>query len=104
MPSSICTGASNDLCYVTVEVADSASIVHPLADNLIAFHVEGPGMLLAVGNADPTSTERYVGDRRSAYRGRGRAVIKTTGEPGAIRLSARSPGLVDAQVAISVTG
>jgi beta-galactosidase len=99
-PDRATLGAANDLCYVTVEVVDGAGIVHPLANNLIAFHVEGPGTLLAVGNGDPTSTESYVGDRRSVYRGRGLAVVKATGEPGVIRLSARSRGLVDAQVTI----
>jgi beta-galactosidase len=89
-----------DLSYVTIEVVDAGGVIHPLANNLITFHVEGPGALLAVGNADPTSTEPYVGDRRSAFRGRGLAVVKSTGATVEIRLRAESVGLAGAEVVI----
>jgi beta-galactosidase len=91
-----------DLCYVTVEVVDAAGRVHPTAENVLAFAVEGPGTLLAVGNSNPVSTERYAGDRRSAFRGRCLAVVKATGEPGEIRLRAESEGLAGAEVVIRV--
>jgi beta-galactosidase len=91
-----------DLCYVTVEVVDAAGRVHPTAENVLAFAVEGPGTLLAVGNSNPVSTERYAGDRRGTFRGRCLAVVKATGEPGEIRLRAESEGLAAAEVMIRV--
>jgi len=56
--------------------------------------------LVAVGNANPVSTECYVGNRRSAFRGRCLAVVASTGEPGEIRLRAEAAGLTAAETVI----
>ncbi len=92
--------AAGDLSYVTVEVVDSEGRLHPLADHEITFAVEGPGVLLAVGNANPVSEELYVGDHRRAFRGRCLAVVASTGEAGEIRLSATAAGLVAAETVV----
>jgi beta-galactosidase len=92
--------AEGDICYVTVQIVDGAGVVHPTADNLVTFSIEGPGALVAVGNANPVSTEHYVGNRRSAFRGRCLAVVASTGEPGEIRFRAEAAGLTGAEAVI----
>jgi beta-galactosidase len=92
--------AEGDICYVTVQIVDSAGAVHPTADNLVTFSIEGPGALVAVGNANPVSTEYYVGNRRSAFRGRCLAVIASTGEPGEVHFRAEAAGLTVAEAVI----
>lgn len=89
-----------DLCYVTVEITDRKGHPQPHAAHLVQFEVEGEGSLLAVGSADPTSTEDYVGNQRKAYRGRCLAVVKSSGQPGEIRLRASAKGLAPAELVI----
>jgi beta-galactosidase len=89
-----------DLCFIAVQIVDGAGIVHPTAENLVTFRVEGPGALLAVGNANPISMENYAGDRRSAFHGRCLAVVGSTGGSGDIRLRAESAGLRAAETVI----
>jgi beta-galactosidase len=96
--------AGRDICYITVEIVDGAGTAHPTADDMVAFRVEGPGALLAVGNANPLSTESYVGNRRSAFRGRCLAVVASTGEPGEIRFRAEAAGLEAAEIVIRSDG
>jgi len=89
-----------DLCYVTVEILDKGGQVHPCADRSIYFTVKGEGVLAAVGNADPISTEGYRGNQRQTYRGRCLVVLKPTGNPGSIQLRAQADGLEVAELVI----
>ena len=86
---------------MTVEVLDAQGRVHPKADDLIVFSLEGEGSLTAVGNSNPVSTESYTGDRRRAFRGRCLAVVKSNGKAGAIRLRAEAEGLEPAETIIT---
>jgi beta-galactosidase len=92
----------DDLSFVTVEVVDESGLAHPNADRLVSFTVEGVGTIAAVGNGDPVSTESYRGDRRSAYRGRCLVVLRSSGEPGAIRLRAEAEGLTAGETEVRV--
>ncbi len=91
---------SLDLCYVTVEVLDADGHIHPTADNTIYFTINGPGNILAVGSSNPLSEESYIGNHRKAFRGRALVVVKSTPEPGEIRLSAHADGLEGTEIRI----
>jgi beta-galactosidase len=91
-----------DLSFVTVEIIDADGLVHPNAGHIVSFAIEGEGAIAAVGNGDPMSTEPYMGDRRSAYRGRCLVVLKSSGARGEIRLRADAAGLAAAETAIGV--
>jgi beta-galactosidase len=93
----------DDLAYLTVEIADAAGTVHPFADRPVRFTVEGAGILLAVGSADPVSTEPYVSNVRTTHRGRALAVVRTSGAPGEIRMTAEADGLTPATVTLMVS-
>ena len=90
-----------DLCYITVEVTDELGRVNPTADNNIYFTARGAGKLLAVGSANPTSEEMYVGNQRKVYRGRALVVVKSTDETGEIHLTAQADGLEGAEIVIT---
>jgi beta-galactosidase len=94
--------AGGDLGYVTVEVVDEKGCMNPTADTNIFFTVQGAGEIAAVGSGNPTSAEPYRGNQRSAYRGRCVVVVRSTGQPGEIRLRAQADGLDPAEVVISV--
>ena len=91
-----------DLSYVTVELLDGNGRVHPCADREVFFTVQGAGSLAAVGNANPTSTESYVGHVRSTYHGRCLAALKAGSEPGTITLRAQADGVAPAEIVIQV--
>ncbi len=88
------------LCYVTVEITDRKGRLQPNAGKAIRFEVDGEGSLLAVGSANPISTEPYQASQRKAFRGRCLAVIKSNGRPGEIRLRAAGSGLATAELVI----
>ncbi len=91
-----------DLSFVTVKVTDALGNIHPQADNRIYFTVKGVGSIAAVGSSNPISTDAYVGNQQSAYRGRCLVVVKNNGEPGEIRLCAMADGLEGAETIIQV--
>lgn len=78
----------NDLCYITAELVDENGIVDPNATDLISFEIEGPGKIVAVGNANPMSDESYTASRRSAWKGRCLLVVKTEKQSGKIVVKA----------------
>jgi len=90
---SIIKADGQDLSYITVEVTDAAGIRAPGAENLITFETEGPGTIIAVGNANPVSLESHLRPSRKAWRGRCLVILKSGNEAGTITLKATSPGL-----------
>ncbi|MBF4487794.1 glycoside hydrolase family 2 TIM barrel-domain containing protein [Flavobacterium sp. CSZ] len=82
-----------DLSYITIEITDKDGIFQPNATNRLDFKIEGPGVILGVDNADMKDTEQYVGNTRKAWHGRALVVIKSSHEPGEIKLSVTSNGL-----------
>jgi beta-galactosidase len=94
--------APDSLCYVTVEVVDAQGRRQPNAENALFFTVQGAGEVFAVGNGNPISTESYKGNQRRAYQGRAVVVVKSSGQPGEMRLRAQADGLDAADVVIRV--
>jgi beta-galactosidase len=91
-----------DLSYVTIELTDSAGTRNPGAENLLTFEIDGPGTLVAVGNANPVSLESYQHPARRAWQGRALAIVKSGRKPGTIRLKVSSAALPAAEIAIAV--
>jgi beta-galactosidase len=96
------SATGQDLSFVTVEVSDSVGTIDPNATNRLQFSVDGPGVLVGVGNADITDLDPYVGPARKAWHGRALAVIRSSRRAGTIALTVRSAGLSDAQTTIIV--
>jgi beta-galactosidase len=92
--------AYGDLIYVTVEVVDAAGAVVRHAADEITCAVAGAAELAAIGAAAPYSEELYVGNRRQAFEGRLMAVVRSSGEPGEIRLAAEATGLRSAEIVL----
>jgi len=91
-----------DLSYVTVELTDVNGIRNPRAENPVSFSIDGPGTIVAVGNANPVSIESYQLPRRQAWHGRCLVIIKSETTEGKITLKATSPGLEPASTEITV--
>ncbi len=89
-----------DAVSIWVEVRDGQGRYAPLADNSVAFKIDGPARLIGVGNGDPTSHEPDKGSSRKAFCGLCAAIVQSTKSAGEITVTATSPGLASASVRI----
>jgi beta-galactosidase len=89
-----------DLSYITVEVVDKNGLPHPQAGHQVTFHISGPGLIMAVGNADMTSDEMYQGNQRKLFNGKALVVVRTSRSAGAISLTASATGLKPATLSL----
>ncbi len=89
-----------DVAHLVVEVHDGQGRAVPTAANEIAFSVEGEGKLIGVDNGDPFSHEDFKAGHRLASNGLCLAIVQSTGNPGAVKITASSPGLTPASVSI----
>jgi beta-galactosidase len=90
-----------DLSYITVELTDASGIRNRKAENLVKFSIEGEGTIVGVGNANPMSIESNQLPQRKAWRGRCLVIVKSSGKPGTISLSASVEGLPGAVAGIT---
>jgi beta-galactosidase len=91
-----------DVAHVEVAVVDADGVVVPMSDALVRFTVDGAGRLLAVGNGDPADHNSYQAGERQAFHGLLLAMIQSTDETGAVRVTAHADGLEPASVEITV--
>ena len=82
-----------DVAHVTVEIRDSQGRLVPIADNPIAFAIEGEGRIIGLDNGDPRSHEDFKATSRKAFSGMCLAIVQSTTRSGQIRLMASSPSL-----------
>jgi beta-galactosidase len=91
----------DDLCYVTVTVADEKNVQVPRAKNHIQFHVDGPGEIVATDNGNATSFESFQAPERNAYNGLALVIVRAKpGQTGNIRLIAEADGLKKGEAVI----
>jgi beta-galactosidase len=83
----------SDLSVVAVKIVDAKGRVVPTAGNLVHFNVSGSGVVLGVGNGDPSCHEPDKANQRSAFNGLAQVLVQTTRKPGKITLKAESDGL-----------
>lgn len=94
----------SDLSFVTVKIVDEEGLTVPRSKNLVRFHIEGPGEIVAVGNGDATSHESFQAMQRKAYNGMCLAVVRSQkGKTGTVKLTAASEGLKSDTVKIKCT-
>ena len=95
-----------DLLFADLAITDRSGVVEMLADEQVVLDVTGPGELIGFGTAAPASEEAFTGNTRTTFRGRALAIIRPTGKPGLITVSARSQtlGAADLVVEAIVTG
>lgn len=90
-----------DLSYITVELNDPDGLRNPDAENLVSFSTEGPGSIIAVGNANPVSLESFQLPHRKAWHGRCLVIVKSDLKAGPIIITATTPGLKSSTIEIN---
>jgi len=101
-PDRTVLGPAGDLSYVSATITDEEGNICPGAKNLVSFTIEGQGRIVAVGNGNPISHERYQVQNRKAFNGKCLAIVGTIGKAGRISLEASSSGLESDVITVKV--
>jgi beta-galactosidase len=71
----------------------------PRSQNPITFEIEGPGVIVATDNGDPTNFVPFHSHEREAFNGLALVIIRSKREvTGSITVTAKSPGLKECKV------
>lgn len=82
-----------DLVYLTIEAVDANGVWVPTAEQLVTVEVSGAATLLALGNADLTSKQSYLGPKCALFQGRALAVLRAREKGGEIAIRVSAPKL-----------
>ncbi len=89
-----------DLIFANFAIQDADGVVEMLADEQVTVTVSGPGELVGFGTAAPATEEDFTADTRTTFRGRALAVVRSTGEPGTITITARTESRGEATLTV----
>ncbi len=89
-----------DLSYITINIMDNNGILEPNASTKLEFELDGPGVIVAVDNANLKDTTSYVSNTKTTWKGKALVIIKSTKESGTISLKVKSPDLNDSGINI----
>jgi beta-galactosidase len=99
---SVITTDMNDLAYVTVELVDANGNRVLAAQNKIRFQVDGNAELIASGNANPVEPKSFQSDSCNSFQGRCLAILRPTGKPGRVTLTAECRDLTAEKCVIEI--
>ena len=88
------TAGGISLSFVTAEIVDARGMVVPGADPVLDLSVRGAGRLAGNDNGRQENAAGYQSPSVAAFNGKAVIIVQASREPGAIRLTATSPGLM----------
>jgi beta-galactosidase len=91
-----------DLAFVDLSLVDPQGTLCTSTERQLRLEVEGPGVLQALGSANPASDEGFAGPTCTTFDGRALAVVRPTGE-GSITVTASADGCEPERVQIDAT-
>ncbi|MFI5066673.1 MAG: glycoside hydrolase family 2 TIM barrel-domain containing protein, partial [Streptosporangiales bacterium] len=91
------------LAFLAAGVVDRAGVVVPGASSLIQFGLAGPAVLDGVDNGQQENAQSYRASSVPAFNGRALVIIRSSGQPGRIAVTAASAGLDGAKAALTAT-
>jgi len=94
------TADGRDVSVIEVSITDIHRGVVSFANNLVQFHLNGPGEIIGVGNGDPSSHEADKAMQRRTFNGYAQVLVQAGHEKGTIDMTATSPGLRSARLKI----
>jgi len=93
----------NSLSFITARIMDAAGVTVPGADNVVTFAVKGPATIAGTDNGRQENASGYAVPAQAAFNGLVLGIVQATRKPGAISLTATSPGLDPAEVMLTAT-
>jgi beta-galactosidase len=91
-----CSGIAaekNGLAFINVLATDENGLVVTSEESEVTVSVSGPAELQAAGNAGPELQGSFTDKRFRLFRGRGIVIVRSTGEPGTVRVEVSAKGL-----------
>ena len=92
----------NDLAYVQIEVLDENGRLIPDAEVNIQLFFDGPGKLIACGNASPYDLKSFNNTNLKTFRGRALAILQPGNDQGVMTMTAKTEGMPDVNVNIRI--
>ena len=97
----VITADGTSLSFVTAAIVDGRGVTVPSADNVVTFGIDGPGIIAGMDNGREESASGYSTSVMAAFSGLVLGIVKSARKPGAIRLTATSPGLRRGKVTLT---
>ncbi|WP_435113488.1 hypothetical protein [Nocardiopsis synnemataformans] len=79
---------TRDLAFVDLELTDADGVIRADLERTVSVTVDGPGVLQALGSANPVTEEGFTNGEHLTFGGRALAVVRPSG-PGTITVTAR---------------
>ena len=92
----------NDLAYLTIELVDVTGRRVPDSEANIKFDVGGEAEIVAVGNGNPREPKSFQSQSCNAFHGRCLVILRPTGKPGEVILTAKSDSLPQKKCVIKI--
>ncbi|MDT0184029.1 glycoside hydrolase family 2 TIM barrel-domain containing protein [Microbacterium sp. ARD31] len=90
-----------DVVFVRLELADDDGVVDAAASDTIVVRVDGPAVVAGFGSGAPATEESFTDLVHSTYRGRALLALRSTGDTGAVTLTASTRTHGDARLTLS---
>lgn len=90
------------LAYIELSLIDENGTVNPNRDVAVTISIEGPGVLQGFGSGVPFTEESFLDSTTTTFTGKALAVVRATGAPGRIIVTARTESLPDAVLYVNV--
>lgn len=91
-----------DLCYITIQVADKDGNIIPTDNRRVKFKVEGAGSFDATANGDPTSLLPFQKPEMDLFSGAATAIVRSADKEGIITFTASANGVKPVTTTIQV--
>jgi beta-galactosidase len=91
-----------DLSFITVRIVDKNGNPVPDADNLVEFSILGNAIIAATDNGYQADTLSLTSHKRRVWKGMALAIVKASSKKGNSTLTASSPGLPPATIALKI--
>ena len=98
----ILTADGDDLCYITIQVADKDGNLVPTDSRRVKYKVAGAGTFEATANGDPTSLLPFQNKEMDLFSGAATAILRSSNQKGVITFTASAKGVKPATVTIQV--
>jgi beta-galactosidase len=98
---SIIKACRGEIAYIKINALDADENLVPDTSIPATVNIAGPAELLAAGNASPFAEGSIQDKNFNLFQGLGLVIIRSTGEPGTIRVNVDSDGLESGQSEIT---
>lgn len=93
---------ADKIVFVPVTLTDAEGTLRVMTDQKITVQVDGEGKLLALGSGRPETTERFDGSSYTAWHGSVLAIIRLSGRPGTVTVTASCEGCESTSAVVQV--